>query len=221
MMKILVFAPHPDDDVIGCGGSIAKHLKQGNKVTIVYMTSGDAGSLKYAKNELVKIREKEARNAVKIFGVKDIIFLGNPDGYLEYNKENFVKIINLIRQKKPNIIYIPHKYDTHKDHMNTYELVIESISRASGSWFQECNGEPWQVGTILCYEIWTPLQEISYIENITEFIDLKIKALKQHKSQIHDIQYDEAVRCLNRYRGIMMGKGEYCECFQVLKINKI
>lgn len=221
MTKFLIFAPHPDDDLMGCGGSMAKHVKQGNEVTVVYLTSGDAGSLKYAKNELAEIREKEAGNAAKIIGVKDLIFLKNPDGYLECNKENLVKIVDLIREKKPNIIYIPHKSDAHKDHMNTYELVAESIERASGPWFQECKGEPWHVDVVLCYEVWTPLQEISYVENIDEFIDLKIQALEQHKSQIQDIRYDEAVKGLNRYRGIMTGKGKYCECFQVIKINKI
>lgn len=100
MKKILVFAPHPDDDVIGCGGSIAKHTKQGSKVTVVYMTSGDAGSLNYSKEELAQIREKEARSAAEILGVEDLIFLRNSDGYLEYNKENLVKIIELIRDKK-------------------------------------------------------------------------------------------------------------------------
>lgn len=221
MEKVIVFAPHPDDDLIGCGGSISKHIKQGNEVTIVYMTSGDAGSLKYSKQELVKIRETEAKNATKILGVDDLIFLRNADGYLEYNKENLVKIIDVIRDKKPNIAYIPHKNDAHKDHMKTNELVLEAIGRASGPWFQECKGKPWSVEIVLCYEVWTPLQEFSYVEDITEFIELKIKALGQHKSQIQDIQYDEAVKGLNRYRGIMTGKGKYCECFQVLKINKL
>ena len=221
MMKIIIFAPHPDDDLIGCGGSIVKHIKQGNEVTIVYMTSGDAGSLKYTKVELAEIREKEAKNATKILGVTNLVFLKNPDGYLEYNKENLTKIVGLIRENKPNIVYIPHKFDAHKDHMKTNELVVEAIGRASGPWFQECKGKPWSVETVLCYEVWTPLQEISYVEDITEFIDLKINALERHKSQIQDIQYNEAVRGLNRYRGIMTGKGKYCECFRVLKINKI
>ena len=220
-MKIIVFSPHPDDDLIGCGGSIAKHIRQGNEVTIIYMTSGDAGSLKYTKDELAEIREKEAGDAAKSLGIKDLVFLKTPDGYLEYNKENLIKIVNLIREKKPNIVYLPHKSDAHKDHIKTHELVIESIGRASGPWFQECKGKPWSVDTVLCYEVWTPLQDVSYVEDITEFLELKLKALAQHKSQIQDIQYDDAVKGLNRYRGTMTGKGKYCECFQVLKINKI
>lgn len=221
MKKIIVFAPHPDDDLIGCGGSIAKHVKQGNEVTIVYMTSGDAGSLKYSKNELAEIREEESKKAREIIAINDLIFLKNQDGYLEYNKENLIKLIELIRKIKPNVVYVPHELEAHKDHQVTHELVIEAVGRASGPYFQECKGERWSVQTILCYEVWTPLQKFSYVEDITQFIDLKIKALEQHKSQIQHVKYDDAVRGLNRYRGIMSGCGKYCECFQVFKTNKI
>ncbi|MFH1308752.1 MAG: PIG-L family deacetylase [Patescibacteria group bacterium] len=221
MKKIIVFASHPDDDLIGCGGSIAKHIKQGNKVIIIYMTSGDAGSLKYSKEELAEIRKRESKKALEVFGVDDLVFLKNPDGYLECNKENLIRLINFIREVKPDIVYMPHKFDAHKDHKITHELVIEAVDRASGPWFQECKGKPWSVKTILCYEVWTPLQEISFVEDITDFIDLKIKALEQHKSQIQEIKYDEAVKGLNRYRGVMTGCGKYCECFQVLKITRI
>lgn len=221
MTKVIVFAPHPDDDLIGCGGSMAKHISQGNEITIVYMTSGEAGSLTYGKNNLAKIREKESMEASKILGIKNLIFLKNSDGYLEYNEKNLIKIINLIREKKPDLVYLPHKSDAHKDHIKTYELVAESINRASRQSFQECKGNPWFTAAVLCYEVWTPLQEISYVENIEEFIDLKMQALEQHKSQIQDTKYSNAIKGLNRYRGVMTGRGKYCECFQVLKINKI
>lgn len=220
-MNIMVFAPHPDDDLIGCGGSIVKHVKNGNKVTIVYMTSGDAGSLKYSKEELAKTREKETKEAAKVIGSIELVYLRNPDGYLEYNRENLVKLINLIREARPDIIYLPHRSDDHKDHKITHVLVSEAAGRASGPWFQECEGKPWAVKIILCYEVWTPLQDFSYVEDITDVIDVKIKALEQHKSQIQDIKYDEAVKNLNGYRGIMTGHGKYCECFHVLKISKL
>lgn len=221
MKKIIVFAPHPDDDLLGCGGSMAKHVSQGNEITVVYMTSGEAGSLLDNKNKLAKIREKEVSEASKILGIKNLIFLRNPDGYLEYNQKSIIKITSLIREGKPDLVYLPHRSDAHKDHIKTYELVTEAINRASRSSFQECKGKPWSIATVLCYEIWTPLQEISYIENIEEFIDLKMQAFEQHKSQIKKNKYNDAIKGLNRYRGIMTGMGKYCECFQVLKINKI
>jgi N-acetylglucosamine malate deacetylase 1 len=220
-MRVMVFSPHPDDDWIGCGGSMAKHKKDGSEITIVYMTSGDAGSLNYSKEDLAAIREKEARAASEVLGTKDMLFLRNPDGYLEYNRANLINLINLIRAKEPEVVYIPHKDDAHKDHKVTNELVMEAIGRASGPWFQECEGKPWSVGKVLAYEVWTPLTNFSYVEDISDFIDIKVAALGKHESQIADIRYDEAVKSLNRYRGVMSGKGKYCEVFQVLKVDKL
>ncbi|MGI6647688.1 MAG: PIG-L deacetylase family protein [Bacillota bacterium] len=221
MSRVMVFAPHPDDDLIGCGGSIVKHLQCGNTVTVVYLTSGESGSLKYSKTELAQIREAEAVRAATLLGLTDIIFLRNPDGYLEFNRDNLIRITGLIRDKQPNIVYLPHNQDLHKDHLRTNELVLEACNRAVGPWFQECTGEPWSVDTILGYEVWTPLINVSYVEDITPYLEQKIAALRLHESQLQDIQYDEAVRSLNRYRGIMTGKGQYCECFQILKVSEL
>lgn len=217
MKKIMVFAPHPDDDIIGCGGSIAHHVAQGNLVSIVYMTSGEAGSLQYPKEDLARIREAEARKAASLLGVSDLIFLKNPDGYIENNQDNLIKIVNLIRDKKPSSIYVPHHNDFSRDHHTTHQLVLEACNRAKGPWFQECAGQPWSVDNILGYEVWTPLQETAYSQDITPFMDIKLTALQQHQSQLESIQYDEAIKGLNRYRGIMTGQAAYCECFQVIK----
>lgn len=217
MKKIMVFAPHPDDDVLGCGGSIAKYSQQGHAVITVYMTSGEAGSLTCSRDELATKRENEARQASLLLKVNETIFLRNPDGYLVYNRDNLVKIVSLLRTKKPDIIYLPHCLDGNEDHRVTHKLVLDACRRSRGPWFQECQGSPWEVKTILAYEIWTPLQDVSYSEDITSYMEQKINALRLHASQLEDIQYDKAIRALNHYRGIMGGKGQYCECFQVLK----
>jgi LmbE family N-acetylglucosaminyl deacetylase len=220
-MNILVFSPHPDDDLIGCGGSMIRHLQAGHHLTVAYMTSGEAGSLNYGKAELAGLREQEARAATGILGIDDLVFLRNADGYLAYDRENLIRLTNLVRERKPQTVYIPHARDGHKDHRITHELVVEAVRRARGPWFQECAGQPWAVDALLCYEVWTPLQEISYVEDITAVMPLKIKALEQHRSQLRDISYEEAVQCLNRYRGITTGRGQYCECFQVLSLGKL
>lgn len=219
--RVLVCAPHPDDEIIGPGGSIAKHKKNGNEVSIVYMTSGDAGSLQYTKQELAEIREQEAKAGAQIIGAGATYFLRNPDGYLTYDQKNLIDLINLIREIKPDIVYIPHKNDAHKDHMVTYEIVSEAIKRASGNCFQECTGSPWTVETVLCYEVWTPLSEVTYTEDISACMAQKLEALRQHVSQVQDFKYDDAVEGLNRYRGTMTGIGKYGECFQVLKMGTI
>lgn len=212
--KILVVAPHPDDDVIGCGGSIAKHKKNGSEVSIIYMTSGDAGDLQTSK-----IREREATSAESVLGVTNLHFLRNADGYLTYDQKNLIQLIDLIRQEQPDIVYIPHRADGHKDHIVTHELVVEAARRAGWRCYQGCKGNSWKVKTILCYEVWTPLQEVSYLEDISEFMELKLRALRQHTSQLTDHKYDYGVEGLNRFRGSMKKTGKYCEAFQVFKMS--
>jgi LmbE family N-acetylglucosaminyl deacetylase len=219
--RILVFAAHPDDDIIGCGGSIAKHVRKGNQVSVCYMTSGNAGSLDHTKKELARIRENEAKRAAEVVGSRNLIFLRNPDGYVTYDEDNLRKLVELIRKIRPHIVYVHHKSDGHRDHTLTYQLVNESIRRAGGPWFQECNGAPWPVETILAYEVTTPLSEFNYVEDISEFIDKKIAALKKHQSQVKDIRYDEAAEGLAKYRGATTGKGKYCEVFQVVKVTDL
>ncbi|MBT4856541.1 PIG-L family deacetylase [bacterium] len=224
VLKILVFSPHPDDDIIGCGGSIAKHVQAGNQVSIAYMTSGDAGSLDYTKKELGEIREKEATKAANKLGVNDLIFLHEPDGYIQNKPDVLIKLVNLIRDMKPDLIYIPHKNDAVQDHQRTYEVVLEATKRASGPWFQECSGTPWATPIVLGYEVWTPIQAPGYKEDISEFIDLKIEALLEHKSQVSSIKYDEAIKGLNRYRGLgfAVDSGQpYGEAFEIIKTKQV
>lgn len=223
MGNILVIAPHPDDDVIGCGGSIIKHVKNGHEVTVVYMTSGDAGSAITPKRELARIRENEAITSTTSLGVKpeNLIFLRNPDGYLECNQKNLVELIELIRSKMPDLVYTPHKEDGHKDHRVSHELTVEAVGRAAGPWFQEAKGKPWSTNTVLGYEVWTPMNSPQYVEDISEEIGKKVEAILLHESQVAGIKYDEATEALNRYRGATTGKGKHCECFQVIKTNLI
>jgi LmbE family N-acetylglucosaminyl deacetylase len=221
MKRILVFAAHPDDDIIGCGGSLAKHVQLGNQVTVCYMTSGEAGSLDHSKEELARIREEEARNASRVIGFQDLTYLRNPDGYMEYDNSNLKKLVELIREKQPNIVYVHHQSDGHLDHVATFQLVNESLRRASVPLFQEYKGTPWLAETVLAYEVWTPLTDFEYVEDISEFIDKKTAALKKHESQIKSIRYDEAFEGLARYRGAMTGKGKHCEVFKIIKISNL
>ena len=143
--RVLAFAAHPDDDLIGCGGSLTKHVKLGNHVSVCYVTSGEAGSLEHSKEELAKIREGEAKKAAEIIGLADIVFLRNRDGYLEYTETTLTQLVKLIRKKRPHIVYVHHHLDAHEDHKVTSRLVNEAIGRASTPIFQEYKGEPWSV----------------------------------------------------------------------------
>lgn len=221
--KILVFAPHPDDDLIGCGGSITKHVWNGNKVSVVYITNGDAENLKYTQEEFTRLRKKETVKAAEVIGVEfnDLVFM---DEIVWEIKQDVLrrKLLKLVRQLKPDICYIPHADDNHVDHRIVNRVALDAISMASGPWFKEYGKkeDSWEVSLVLCYEVWTPLTEFLHVENITKFIKKKSDALLQHKSQISNKKYHEGIRGLNRYRGAMTGKGRYCECFQIAKTNK-
>jgi LmbE family N-acetylglucosaminyl deacetylase len=221
MTRVLVFAPHPDDDVIGCGGSIAKHVAKGNMVGVVYMTSGDIGSLAHSPEEIAAIRETEARQAAKCLGISKVHFFKNFDGYLNFTWDNLVRITTILREFQPNVVYIPHEDDKHRDHRKTCELVAEACEWSSSPRAPVCGQNVWRVGTILCYEVGTPVRDCTYVEDITDFIDIKLRALDFHASQMHNLNYVEAVRSLNRFRGITTGGGNYCECFQVLKATNL
>ena len=218
-MNIMIFSPHPDDDIIGCGGTIAAHVRQGDQVTIVYLTSGEAGSLDIGQNNLRMCREQEAQQAAQCLGVHNLVFLRYPDGYLDFSRELLKSLVSLVREKTPDTAYLPHQHESPRDHRITHELCMEGIRRAGGPWFQDCGTTPWNVNHIFAYEVWTPLMSPNFYNDITSSLDSKIKALRCHTSQIAVIPYDEAATCLNRYRGILSGKGHYCESFQIIMGN--
>ena len=213
-MNILVFAPHPDDAAIGCGGTISK-LSKKNKVIVVYMTSGEGGSLSVPEKKLARLREKEAKDAARVLGVKKTVFLRQPDGFLEFNKPNRQKIVSIIRREKPGVVFTPYGKDLHRDHRVTTELVLDSVWKASGPWLKSAGGKPWRAEKVFCYETWTPIQEPEHFEDVSKAIGVKARAIKCFKSQVKDIRYDDAVKGLNRYRGVMSGLSDYCECFEV------
>ena len=216
--KTIVFAAHPDDEIIGCGGSLAKHANK-NETTIVYLTSGDAGSLTCTKKELSEVRENEAKKAASILGISDLIFLRNPDGFLQCNKENLIKITNIIREKKPAIVYTHSSKDMHPDHKTTNELTKRALFMAGSSSFQEINGKPWIPYIIYAYEIMTPFQTPQYFEDITQFMNLKLEALKLHETQ-KNLHCEEWVEGLNKYRGRTTGIGKYAEAFKILRMSR-
>lgn len=193
MKNILVFAPHPDDESIGCGGSIAKHVRSGNSVTIVFLTSEGK-------------RKEEAKDAAKILGASGTEFLDFKDGFISYSPESVEKTARILEKIRPDIVYVPHELEGDMDHANTFKIVLEVLKK----FYQ---GKP----TVLCYEVWTPIKEPSYYEDITIFADIKIKAIEAHKSQ-SKFNFPKAALSLNAYRGIMSG-GETSEAFMILRFG--
>lgn len=136
----VIFAPHQDDETLGCGGMIALKRKYGIPVSVVFVTDGkQSHGQNYAhSSDLSKVRRQEAVKALNILGVgsSEIYFLEQPDGSLHdqtsQERQNLIdKLIELLKTLKPEEIYVPHRRDQHLDHEATYKLVSDAV-RSSG-----------------------------------------------------------------------------------------
>jgi N-acetylglucosamine malate deacetylase 1 len=216
--RILSFGAHPDDIEIGCAGTEYYLLQnKGCVATHVYVTSGEAGSREITRDKLAGIRELEAITAAKVLGVKEVRFLRCSDGLTDFSAEIRAKVINIIREVRPHIVFVHGRGDAFPDHMIVHDLVMSAIQGASGPWFQETKGEPWPVSHVFGYEVWNPINAVQCVVDITQTIEKKVEALNCFKSQLETKQYDEAFKGLARYRGVMCDGGTYAEGFEVLK----
>jgi len=218
--RVLSFGTHPDDIEIGCGGAEALLARKGCDITHVILTSGEAGSDRIAPWELSAIREKEAIAAAKVIGAGGVEFLRYPDGLTGFTREMKVDVIRIIRRLKPHILFVHERNESSLGHRVASELVLESMQTASGPWFQEARGEPWSPEIVLGYEVWHPLGRYELAVDIGATLETKLEALACHRSQTASVRYDEAVRGLARWRGVMSLSGGDAEVFEVIKASQ-
>jgi LmbE family N-acetylglucosaminyl deacetylase len=183
--KIVIFAPHPDDETLSCGGTIALNTRLGNPVYIIFMTDGryshkhTLGIDSYpTPDDVSRIRQEEATKAARVLGVKEdrLAFLDYEDGRLgDYLEDAREKVQKILLKLKPDIIYCPARVDRHRDHKATQIVVKRSI--------QAMNPRPnlyqyviWKGGTISALSP-TPV-------NISEVVGLKKQAMSEYKSQV-------------------------------------
>ena len=205
-MRVLVIAPHPDDEVIGCGGAVCLHAKAGDRISAVFLTSGELGLKHLPKEKSWSIREREAKRAAKILGISKLYFLRQPDWTLgDHVQETTRCLVQVLEKEKPKSIYLPHPGDSHPDHQ-----VAFGILRAASKDLPNINPQ------LLGYEIWSPLASHDVVTDITRVMTKKLKALRAHASQLTDFDYVKGVIGLNQYRGEIAGKCRFAEVFQSL-----
>ena len=207
MEKVIVISPHPDDEAIGCGGTIAAHIDNGDIVHIIFLTSGEKGGHGKSEEETIEIREGEAKAAAAILNITGIEFWREPDGNFQASETNIARLFNTIEQFKPDVIYVPHHNEEHKDHKSAALLMKRTLPYLNGT-----SEKP----VVYMYEIWTPIQKIDHIKDISPYVEIKRKAIQAHKSQCAVMNFEEAILGLNRYRGEMHSwpAGDYAEIFE-------
>lgn len=226
---ILVIAPHPDDELLGCGGSIIKAMNLGHDVHICFLSMGEFGSPDYLPEELSIIRKNEALMSCEFLRISNtkINFLEIKDNTIcRYDLKAMRQLMKLIRNIQPNITYIPHKNESSSDHQETFYLSMRALDMAGSNNFLEESDSSWWVDCILAYEVWTPISSYNYAEDLSsETMKKKIEALKFYKSQsaesgnISDFISNKA-SFLPAFRAAM-SIGEYREVFEVIRVNRL
>jgi len=201
---VVVLAPHMDDEVIGCGGTLHRHVRAGAAVTVVYLTDGRSGDLNLPAADVEKMvenRKDESRRATKLLGISDLIFLDGPDGSLSELPSLVERVASIINDKSPAWVYLPALTDNHKDHWAASRILFAAM--------KQCRRE----FTIRGYEIWSPAPA-NVMVDITDIVDLKRKAIEEFRSQTRFVDYAHVALGLAAYRSNMhmLGRG-YAEAF--------
>lgn len=204
--SVLVLAPHPDDESLGCGGAIVLHRRQGDGVKVVFATDGAAGDpLGYYRDcDYRALRREEARRAAAILEIDDLVFWDYPDGKLAEVPDLSERVRALLMTDRPDIVYRPSTLELHPDHW----ALGESVEEALRQYTPKCDD--------FCYEIWATIRP-THVLDITAVWDLKRKAVEQYASQLryHDYIYKGAG--LNAYRTLYLPSAHYAEAFQAGK----
>lgn len=200
-MRILVVAPHPDDEVFGCGGTIAKYSKAGHEVHVLIVTKGDD----LFDPQLIEAGRKEALTAHKLLGIKETHFADLPaiklDTIPQYRINDvlseFFKAIN------PDFLFLPFPADINRDHQIVHACAMVAARPVA-----------MHLQAIYCYEAlsstnWnTPTLSPTFAPNffveISDALELKIEAVKTYASQLREYPHErsvESVIALSRYRG--------------------
>jgi LmbE family N-acetylglucosaminyl deacetylase len=215
----MVVTPHPDDAEYGIAGTVARWVKEGNDVVYVVCTNGDKGSsdINMKPEVLVKIREKEQLDAAKVLGVREVIFLRHPDQGLEDTYEFRKQIVRLIRMYRPDIVATtdPYlRYIWHRDHRIAGQVVLDAVFPYARDFLAypdlTLDGlQPHKVKEVLLWSmiLFWESQEINYRSDITNTIDLKIAALRCHKSQMGHLPSPDLENLL-RQQHETMAEGE-------------
>jgi LmbE family N-acetylglucosaminyl deacetylase len=201
--SVLVVAPHPDDESIGCGGSLALHREQGDRITALFLTSGELGLKQFTPEEAWRIREAETQAAAQVLGIRQLRFLRAPDWFLADHIDSLLPDVRrMFDELAPNYVYVPHSNEWHPDH-KAAATIVSSVVAEKGI-----------TAEIRSFEVWTPLTFFQELRDITSVMDRKLRAIRCHDSQLQDIRYDDAIAGLNRYRGAI-ARCQYAEVFGI------
>jgi len=199
--RIVVFAPHPGDEIWGCGGTIAKKINEGCELSIVVMTDGRYSFLKMlgissepSPEELKEIREKEEKRAANVLGVKEenITFLNFVDSELEKNSEEAQeKVIRILNEIRPSEIYYTYEKDYHPDHKAACQIIRSSTKKMNfqvSKYEYSISQDFARIGPKIDAFLNLFKKNQIYVD-VSEFLPLKAESAEELKSEIEIISH--------------------------------
>jgi len=216
--KIVVFAPHPDDETLGCGGTIAKKLSEGYEAVVVYMTDGKHAFSKLfnvnsepTPSELKEIRKEEARRAARILGLQEenLYFLDFEDGALGQKKaEAQQQVIEILSKHLPVEVYFPSEKDVNPDHHTTNKIVRNSINKLGllALKYRYSIAQRYsRIGPLMDTLLNIVKHDLIHVD-VSKFLPLKEAAIKEFKSQITIISSKQERPVLENIEKFLTGK---------------
>jgi LmbE family N-acetylglucosaminyl deacetylase len=217
--RVIVVAAHPDDEVLGCGGSIAKHILDKDEVFVLFMSEGTSSRIHFDLND-IGLRKKNSIKAASILGVtEDPIFLQLPDNRMDSLDLLSVvkKIEKVFSQIKPEIVYTHYTDDLNIDHQIAYKAVMTACRPVPHFFVKEIYSFE-----VLSSTEWSPNKIFTpnYYKDVSDTIDLKMAAMEVYDRELNSFPHPrstEAIKNLAKYRGSSVGI-EYAEAFKVERI---
>lgn len=201
----LILASHPDDEALGCGGSIVLLNQKGICPSIVYLTNGES---LYGRPspDIAEKRIAEAKKASKMLGCRESLFLNFPDGGASNLKnEIYVKLYDIIKTNRPDIVFAPSPVDFHADHISLSEVAVELHTEL-------------KIFKLFLYEVYTSIR-FTHLIDISDVIEQKKQAIMNYKVSLSDKPevYVHASLGLNAHRSIYTQKKGYYEAFCIVE----
>ncbi len=198
--RVVSIHAHPDDQEFTVAGTLAKWARAGSEIVTVCITNGDAGSNRHTpadmtRERLAKIRQEEQREACRMLGVKEVVFLGYEDGVLEPSLALRRDLTRLIRRHRPDAVvcgdptmrFYGNRYINHPDHRVAADVALDAVFPSSGTRFifPELLDEGLAPHNVSAVYLHGSDRADTFI-NIADVLELKIRALREHRTQMGD-----------------------------------
>lgn len=217
--SVLVVAAHADDEALGCGGTIARHVAEGDIVHGIFIADG-VGSRNDASYEALKMREAAAQKAHSLLGFSSVSYLGFPDNRLD--GINLLDIVQSVERSlqtiMPDVVYTHHYGDLNIDHRVAHQAVMTACRPIPGSSVTEIYTFEIMSSTEWSSPGLSPFLPTCYV-NISEYLEIKLDALKAYELEMRDMPHSRSIEhleALARHRGHSVGVSA-AEAFMVMR----